>query len=130
MQILLLIVLVVFLPVVFIAAFIPENEYAEQGIIALDCDSPCAVLIFAIPSSVVYSVGLRVFSVSYYKHRNIKYLLISLLCGFLLTVCTVKIIVALDMIKNKKMRAMSHMQQMQQMKASIMFNKNRILHLN
>ncbi len=52
----LLVVLV--LPVALFGWILSANEYADQGIRgAVDCDGPLGVMLFAVPSLVVYAAG-------------------------------------------------------------------------
>jgi hypothetical protein len=76
-------VLLLGLPLAFIAALHPPNEYeATLGINALDCDGPFETYIFAAPSLLLYGAGLAINGVRWRKRTNFVLALVCLLiCG-------------------------------------------------
>ncbi|MBA8876767.1 hypothetical protein [Phyllobacterium myrsinacearum] len=52
------VILVAVMPLAFLAATLPVNEYKAQGIDGVDCDGPLQVLFFTVPILFVYGTGL------------------------------------------------------------------------
>lgn len=50
-------VLLVTMPLAAFAVVLPANVYRAQGIAAPDCDGPLQVLIFALPTLLIYGIG-------------------------------------------------------------------------
>ncbi|MBY5314549.1 hypothetical protein GR210_14610 [Rhizobium leguminosarum] len=64
------------MPLAALAVVSPANEYRAQGIAAPDCDGPGQVLIFAVPTVLIYGAGaLLAYRAGRRFHR-----LVSLLC--------------------------------------------------
>ena len=80
--------LFIFLPIGMMAFIASPNEYAAQGITAIDCDSPFIVMLFAVPSYLIYGMGLIVFVRLFYKTKRIAHLLIVIFCCLLMMVIT------------------------------------------
>jgi len=73
--------LLIFIPVALIAFVLPVNKYSDQGIIgAIDCDGPLTVMLFLIPSYIVYGIGLFIFSKASIQSRLIKHILMCVVC--------------------------------------------------
>ncbi|WP_112800687.1 hypothetical protein [Rhizobium sp. SYY.PMSO] len=72
-------VLIAALPVAVLAAAFPVNSYRAQGIEALDCDGPMSVLIFAVPSMLIYGAGALLL----YRNRNRRFHGAASLCCLL-----------------------------------------------
>ncbi len=68
--------LIAALPVAIMAAVLPVNSYQAQGIDALDCDGPASVLLFAVPTLLVYAAG----AILLYRRRNRRLHLVASLC--------------------------------------------------
>lgn len=80
-----------FLPIAFLLVIMTPNEYKSQGVAAISCDGPFLVLIFALPSLIVYGFGMFVFAESFIRTRNkwkYFFLFISLCCITLITLIT------------------------------------------
>jgi hypothetical protein len=89
-------VFVVFLPVAFLGAFILPNEYAAQGIVgAVDCDGPIQVMIFAIPSYLVYGSGVIGFGLLFFKTKNLRHLISTLICSLIVVSITPNVLAAI-----------------------------------
>ncbi len=73
--------LVLALPIALLAAFLLPNEYVAQGMgSAVDCDGPLGVMIFAIPSYIVYGAGAIGFGILAARKKNWFYGITALLC--------------------------------------------------
>jgi hypothetical protein len=73
--------LVLAIPIAFLAALLLPNEYLAQGIEgAVDCDGPLGVMLFAIPSYVMYGAGVIGFGIIAARKRNWFYGITALLC--------------------------------------------------
>lgn len=77
-------VLIAVLPFAILATVLPVNSYRAQGIEALDCDGPMSVLIFALPTLLIYGVG----AIMLYRDRSRRLHLVATLCC-LLVFCAV-----------------------------------------
>lgn len=74
-------VITVFSPAAFLAAFISPNEYVAQGITgAVDCNGPISIMIFAIPSYLIYGSGFIGFLMTYFNKNEKSSLVISIVC--------------------------------------------------
>ncbi|PHS30498.1 MAG: hypothetical protein COA92_09735 [Sulfurovum sp.] len=94
---LLLTALVLFLPVAWFAVILPPNEYLAQGIeSAVDCDGPIGVMVFAIPSYIVYGMGIFSFISIYLETRNTNYLLVVFICCSILAAVTPNVLAAIS----------------------------------
>jgi glucan phosphoethanolaminetransferase (alkaline phosphatase superfamily) len=52
-------IVIIFLPIVMFGLMASVNEYRDQGIGgAVDCNGPLTVMIFVVPSLVVYAAGI------------------------------------------------------------------------
>ena len=57
-------VVTLFLPIALIGLLASVNEYQDQGIAnAVDCDGPLTVMLFVVPSVVVYTAGAIYYAV-------------------------------------------------------------------
>lgn len=71
-------VLLLGLPLAFIAAVNPPNEYeAIFGINALDCDGPMGTYIFAVPALIIYGTALGVQGAQWRKRTK---LIVAIVC--------------------------------------------------
>lgn len=71
-------VLLLGLPLAFLGALMPANEYqATFGIQALDCDGPFKIYIFIVPALLIYGAGLIV---NGWRWRSRTSLIVALLC--------------------------------------------------
>jgi hypothetical protein len=74
-------VMVLAIPIALLAALLLPNEYLAQGIEgAVDCDGALGVMIFAIPSYVIYGAGIVSFGVIAARKKNWFYGITALLC--------------------------------------------------
>lgn len=82
-----LVALVLALPLAFLAALHPPNEYeATLGINALDCQGPFETYMFAVPALLIYGVGLAVNGLRWRKRMSA---ILALLC---LAVCVAVVV--------------------------------------
>ncbi len=88
--------IVIFLPIAMMALIVSSNEYTAQGIEGIDCDSPLVVMLFVLPSYLVYGLGFIVFLRLFYKTRKVGYLLIVIFCSLLILVITPNFFTALN----------------------------------
>ena len=73
--------LVLALPFALLAALLLPNEYLAQGIEgAVDCDGPLGVMLFAIPSYIIYGAGVVSFGIIAARKKNWFYGITALLC--------------------------------------------------
>lgn len=88
-------ILLLLLPVALMAAILPPNEYAAIGLKgAVDCDGPMSVMMFAIPSYVIYGTGALAFIIKY-KRSGLKItLLVALACCIVCAVITPNVVAA------------------------------------
>jgi hypothetical protein len=94
--------LVLCLPLAFMAVTMPANEYTDQGLErAADCDGPLAVMLFAVPSYLIYGLGTVILIWVYIKTRRTAILAIVLLC------CAVNGAVTVNVIKAYKQRVIN-----------------------
>jgi glucan phosphoethanolaminetransferase (alkaline phosphatase superfamily) len=57
-------IVIIFLPIMMFGLMASVNEYEDQGISgAVDCDGPLAVMIFIVPSLVIYAAGAIYYAV-------------------------------------------------------------------
>jgi len=73
------------------------NEYAAQGFEGpVDCDGPLHVMIFAIPSYLVYGLSLIIFTILTFKSKSLKwsYLSVVIFCCLLVIAITPNVIAA------------------------------------
>ena len=90
-------VLVLFLPVALFAMILSPNAYLVQGIEStVDCDSPINIMICAIPSYIVYVIGIFSFISIYLKTKNTRYLLVVLVCCSILVAITPNALAAMS----------------------------------
>ena len=69
------------IPFALLAALLLPNEYLAQGIEgAVDCDGPLGVMLFAIPSYVIYGAGVVSFGIIAARNKNWFYGITALLC--------------------------------------------------
>jgi hypothetical protein len=74
-------VITIFSPAVLVAAFISPNEYVAQGITgAVDCDGPISIMIFAVPSYLIYGIGGFYSLMTFLNKNNISSLIASIIC--------------------------------------------------
>ncbi len=74
-------VLVLCAPIALLAVFFLPNEYAGQGVEgAVDCDGPLGVMIFAIPSYLIYGIGAACFGALAARKASWSYGVVALLC--------------------------------------------------
>ncbi|MEH6445740.1 MAG: hypothetical protein V7784_17740 [Oceanospirillaceae bacterium] len=86
---LLITIFVLFLPIALMAFTALPNEYAAQGIIsAVDCDGPISVIIFAIPSYLVYGFLLVRFTLLAFTQSTLGYLSLIICCCFIVLIIT------------------------------------------
>ena len=73
--------LVLAIPIALLAALLLPNEYLAQGIEgAVDCDGPLGVMLFAIPSYIIYGAGVVSFGIIAARKKNWFYGITALLC--------------------------------------------------
>jgi heme/copper-type cytochrome/quinol oxidase subunit 2 len=98
-------VLVLFLPVALFAMILSPNAYLVQGMESMvDCDSPIKVMICAIPSYIVYGIGIFSFISIYLKTRNTNYLLVVLVCCGILATITPNALAAINQHNINKLK--------------------------
>lgn len=52
------IILILFLPIALLGVILPIDDYQAQGLIGpIDCDGPIEVMLFIVPSLVIYAAG-------------------------------------------------------------------------
>jgi hypothetical protein len=57
-------IVIIFLPVALLGLMVPVNEYREQGVSgAVDCNGSLTLLLFIVPSLVVYAAGAVYYAV-------------------------------------------------------------------
>jgi hypothetical protein len=57
-------IVIIFLPVALLGLMVSVNEYEDQGISgAVDCNGPLTVMLFVVPSLVVYAAGAVYYAV-------------------------------------------------------------------
>jgi hypothetical protein len=57
-------IVLIFLPITLLGLMLPINDYEAQGMSGLaDCDGPAAVMLFVVPSLVVYAGGAIYYAV-------------------------------------------------------------------
>lgn len=90
-------VLVLFLPMALFAMLLSPNAYLAQGMeSAVDCDGPLKVMICAIPSYIVYAIGIFAFISIYLETRNTNYLLVALVSCSILVAITPNTLAAIN----------------------------------
>jgi hypothetical protein len=75
-------IVIIFLPVALSGLMFSVNEYRDQGIGGVDCNGPSTVMIFIVPSLVVYAAGAIYYAVLLKGVRQ------SLTASLLLVLCT------------------------------------------
>ena len=76
-------IVIIFLPVALSGLMLSVNEYRDQGIGGgVDCNGPSAVMLFIVPSLVVYAAGAIYYAVLLKGVRQ------SLTASLLLVLCT------------------------------------------
>lgn len=73
-------VLIAALPAALLGAVSEVNEYRAMGIDALDCDGPLGVLLFAIPTILIYGTGAIVNARRFRRRRSA---VATCLCGLI-----------------------------------------------
>jgi glucose uptake protein GlcU len=56
-------IIIIFLPVALIGLIASVNEYRDQGVSGVDCNGPLTVMLFIVPSLVVYAAGAVYYAV-------------------------------------------------------------------
>jgi glucan phosphoethanolaminetransferase (alkaline phosphatase superfamily) len=80
-------IVIIFLPITLLGLMASVNEYRDQGIGgAVDCNGPLAVMLFIVPSLVVYSAGAVYYAVLLKGVRR------SLSAAVLLVLCALMMI--------------------------------------
>lgn len=74
------VLLLLLFPVALVGMLLPVNEYAALGINGPDCDGPFGVLLFTIPSLIVYGLATIHLSFLWYRKNNPHYLAASFAC--------------------------------------------------
>ncbi len=75
------IIMVAALPVAFLAVVLLPNEYLAAGIDGVaDCDGPLGVMMFAVPSYIMYGIGVVRLGVQAVLQRNLCSAMTALLC--------------------------------------------------
>ena len=83
------VIVVIFLPVMLFGLMASVNEYRDQGLGgAVDCDGPLTVMLFIVPSLVVYAAGAVYYAVLLKGVRR------SLSAAALLVLCLVMVFAA------------------------------------
>lgn len=78
---LLIAAMTVFAPLAFFALLSTPNEYRAMGIDgAVDCDGPLTVLLFALPSLVVYTLGFISFARTGRAQRKAGSIAVAAIC--------------------------------------------------
>jgi heme/copper-type cytochrome/quinol oxidase subunit 2 len=82
-------IVIIFLPITLFGLMASVNEYRDQGINgAVDCNGPLTVMLFIIPSLVVYAAGAIYYAVLLKKRRQ------SVLAAALMVLCLAMVSVA------------------------------------
>ena len=82
-------IVIIFLPITLFGLMASVNEYRDQGIGgAVDCNGPLTVMLFIVPSLVVYAAGAIYYAVLLKGVRQ------SLLTAVLMVLCTVMVFAA------------------------------------
>lgn len=80
---------VIFLPITLFGLMASVNEYRDQGISdAVDCNGPLTVMLFIVPSLVVYAAGAIYYAVRLKGVRR------SLLAAVIMILCIITVFVA------------------------------------
>ena len=87
--------LFLFFPIAFLSSLLPANEYLAQGLVALDCDGPIAIMLFAIPSYIVYGLGAVVFTVRNFKTKKRLNIVMVTVCCLIVSAITPNVIAAI-----------------------------------
>lgn len=78
---LLIAAMIVFAPLAFFALLSAPNEHQAMGIDgAVDCDGPLTVLLFALPSLAVYTLGFISFARTGRAHRKAGSIAVAAIC--------------------------------------------------
>lgn len=79
-------IVIIFLPIALFGLMASVNEYRDQGISgAVDCNGPLTVMLFIVPSLVVYAAGAVYYAVLLMGVRR------SLSAAVLMVLCTVMV---------------------------------------
>jgi heme/copper-type cytochrome/quinol oxidase subunit 2 len=79
-------IIIIFLPVALLGLMASVNEYRDQGVSsAVDCNGPLTVMLFIVPSLVVYAAGAVYYAVLLKGVRR------SLSAAVLLVLCAVMV---------------------------------------
>jgi uncharacterized BrkB/YihY/UPF0761 family membrane protein len=82
-------IVTLFLPITLFGLMLSVNEYEDHGISsAVDCDGPLSIMIFILPSLVVYAAGFIYYAVLIRGRRQ------SLLAAVLMVLCAVMVFAA------------------------------------
>lgn len=85
--------LILFAPIALLASLLSANEYAAQGINgAVDCDAPLQIMIFAIPTYVIYGAAALGFGVLAIQKKTWIYRIVALLCVLVVVIVTPNVI--------------------------------------
>jgi hypothetical protein len=81
-------IVIIFLPVALFGLMLPVNDYRTQGISAVDCDGPLAVMLFVAPSLAIYAAGAIYYAVLLRGGRR------NPMTGILMLLCAVMMFAA------------------------------------
>ena len=82
-------IVLIFLPITLFALMVSVNEYQDQGISgAVDCNGPLTVMLFIVPSLVVYAAGAIYYAVLLKGTKR------NLLAATLMVLCMVVVLAA------------------------------------
>ena len=82
-------IVIIFLPITLCGLMVSVNEYQDQGISgAVDCNGPLTVMLFIVPSLVVYAAGAIYYAVLLKGARR------NLLAATLMVLCVVVVFAA------------------------------------
>lgn len=108
---LLILFLILFFPIALLAIFTLPNEYASLALeSAVDCDGPITVMIYAIPSYLLYGSSLIIFTLYTFKSKKWGYLSIVVFCGIVVSAITPNVITAITFHEINKTENMTKCQ--------------------
>lgn len=96
----LFILLLLTLPIALMSVLASPNEYAAQGIAAVDCDGPAGVMVFAVPAYLIYGIGMIVYARTFLKTKKAFSLLMVVFCISTVAAITPNVVDALAQQSN------------------------------
>lgn len=90
-------ILILTLPFALLSDLLPINEYIAQGLEdGIDCDGPISIFILAIPSFIVYGIGVCLYAFMYKKTKQSIYVFAVIVCCIVIVAMMPNLISAIN----------------------------------